>query len=169
MNWDHNEYTVAGHYLSALINDDSSGLTDEECDQVREFAAKVTKECGGPGHWSVETECSNFERCEICGLMGDCYDIAYIYQVKKKRGRKPSNIPRICKVHGEEMVEYKRTKGGRFFQCRECEAQKQLHMRYHSKSNDEIDDDVYRRLCELERFLKVIGEIKTEREENGSD
>jgi hypothetical protein len=30
MNWDHYDYRIAEHYLSALINGDQSGMTDTE-------------------------------------------------------------------------------------------------------------------------------------------
>ena len=72
------EFTVAGHFLSYLINGDVSGMTDEEERQVYAFEAEamgVIQNC----HWSYESdEESFFARCEICDLMADCITLQLV-------------------------------------------------------------------------------------------
>lgn len=61
--WDHYESKIATHYLSALINDDTSGLEDYE---VRDFTAwRTATEAQARvdgwivGHWTTDHDDSN--------------------------------------------------------------------------------------------------------------
>jgi hypothetical protein len=79
MIWDHYEYTIASHFLSALINDDPSGLEGDEDRQLTEFeraAHANAKESGFTvGHWdydSDELDNGNFTYCDVTGLRADC-------------------------------------------------------------------------------------------------
>lgn len=73
--WDHFESCVSSFFLSAIINDDLSGFTDEEEKEYYEFisaAVENAKEQGFTvGHWA-DNEPAGFCRCEITGLLTDC-------------------------------------------------------------------------------------------------
>lgn len=77
------EYTIAGHFLSALINADKSGLCDEDEAHLGLFLL-TQKEYSRAGHWDVVGEGDHdafFAKCDICGLKAYCFDVLYL--VKK--------------------------------------------------------------------------------------
>ena len=69
---DYFEYTIAAHFLTALINGDFSGFTDLEEKQFKAWHDNLPKVNGiiQP----VEDE-SFFGECEICGLYADCQTV----------------------------------------------------------------------------------------------
>ena len=75
MEFEQYEYTICGHYLSAIINGDYSGLEDSEEAELNEFLDSVSEH--GNGHWSVDSEEPDFCTDEVSGLMADCYDCTY--------------------------------------------------------------------------------------------
>jgi hypothetical protein len=81
------EYTILNHFLSALINGDDSGLSDDEIAQLKVFEGRAVraaqKEGASHWHWSVQTECSNFARCDVCGMLGDVSDVALVMMFKE--------------------------------------------------------------------------------------
>ena len=68
MKTDTYEYTVAEHWLSAIINGDYTGLSDEEENQLNDWLDDNQEMAS---HWS-DGESMGFDRCEITGLMSDC-------------------------------------------------------------------------------------------------
>ena len=70
------EYSICGAYLPAIINGDYSGLDDDEEKTLNSFLHYVF-EAHGAGHWSVDSEESSFQECEVSDLMADCYDCTY--------------------------------------------------------------------------------------------
>jgi hypothetical protein len=80
------EYHISGHYLSALINQDYSGLTDEEQHLLENFEYQV--ECDTPsgfefGHFSYSPDYSeDFASCEVCGLQSQVVPVTAIYWSK---------------------------------------------------------------------------------------
>lgn len=64
-------YTIASHFLPALINGDYTGLEDHEDLALDAFLAEVACK----GHWSCAEEGAGFTRCEVTGLMADCYEV----------------------------------------------------------------------------------------------
>jgi len=76
----YDEHLVAGHYLSYLINNDASGLDDDEIEEVN----KYIKESLPPRHiLDVSEREPSFIRCEVSGLWADCYKLE-IYTDKDK-------------------------------------------------------------------------------------
>ena len=72
------EYTISSHYLSSLINDDCSGLEDEE---AVEFDAWVKlMQDGRMGHWDCDSE-SYIAMCAVTGLLSDCTTVRFVYRV----------------------------------------------------------------------------------------
>ena len=80
------EYNIGTHYLSALINQDYTGLSDEEEGALEEFEYQVL--CDTPagfkfGHFSCNAdEPDEFKLCEISGLMAQTIPVAAIYWAK---------------------------------------------------------------------------------------
>ncbi len=73
MQWDHYDYRIGEHYLSALINGDESGMSDAESakfDAWIETAQSNATESGFTvGHWcDVENSGEDWGRCEVSGL-----------------------------------------------------------------------------------------------------
>lgn len=73
MKFDTYDYRIAGHYLSALINGDESGMTDAESSEFNEWqiAARKTATDAGYciGHWcDVDGSGEDWGRCDVSGL-----------------------------------------------------------------------------------------------------
>jgi hypothetical protein len=75
-------FFVAECYLSAIINDDYSGIEDDaERMKVSDFIVECHRL--GRGHFSVDLEYSeNFRRCYISGLFADCEELRYYVRSK---------------------------------------------------------------------------------------
>jgi hypothetical protein len=78
------EFKIAKHFVSALINDDESGLTDDEGAQLWEWEQNL------PNHYHLKApmhkvfdvspdEGENFDQCEVCGLLADCATLTVNY------------------------------------------------------------------------------------------
>jgi hypothetical protein len=74
----HEIYTfkMATHFVSAIINGDESGLTDEDCTQLRAFEQNLPRhyhyKTPKVGIWDVIDHGDNFTTCEVCDLHADC-------------------------------------------------------------------------------------------------
>lgn len=72
--WNQYEFKIADHFLSALINDDRSGMDDDEDEQLDDFvdAAYNTAVAAGwrVGHWSCVSEDGDedYGECDVTGL-----------------------------------------------------------------------------------------------------
>lgn len=80
------KYTLGSQFASAIVNGDYSGLSDSEGKELDYFISEL------PNHYHYKTKQhkifdmvdyeqeSNFDRCEITGLMGDCvnFQLSYI-------------------------------------------------------------------------------------------
>lgn len=69
MKFDHYEYTIGAHFLPALINDDYSGLYDDEQPILDEWLESNSMR---GSHWAVEDDSERFATCEISGLSNQC-------------------------------------------------------------------------------------------------
>lgn len=73
MQWDHYDYRISGHFLSALINDDWTGLEDSEAVAFKDFITQA-EDCAtdsgfSVGHWDADSEdCEDFGSCDVTGL-----------------------------------------------------------------------------------------------------
>lgn len=63
------QYTIGSHFLSAIINDDWTGLTDGEDKDLRRFTYTQVGE-----FWTTDPddEEARFAKCEVTGLMCNC-------------------------------------------------------------------------------------------------
>lgn len=71
--WDHFEYAIAEHRLSAMVNGDFSGMDDPECQQYRDFERQAFADAHAMGwnvgHWApVDGSGEDWGTCEICRL-----------------------------------------------------------------------------------------------------
>lgn len=79
--WDHFEYHVASHFLSAIINDDHTGLTATESTQLAGFIADAVKTAHDEGftpmHWDAGTDYNgeDFRVCDVCNQSACCVQI----------------------------------------------------------------------------------------------
>lgn len=78
------EFKVAKHFISALINNDESGLTDDEAAQLWEWEQNLPKHFHfkAPMHkvFDVSPDTGqNFIRCEVCELFADCATLTVNY------------------------------------------------------------------------------------------
>ena len=69
-------YTIGSHFLSAIINADCSGLTDEDERQLDDFLANLPPAAVG-GVWELQDDEyeTDFARCEVTDLMSDCVNV----------------------------------------------------------------------------------------------
>lgn len=77
-------YKIAKHFVSALINDDESGLTDDEGAMLWEFEQNLPKHfhLKAPMHKVYEVSSdddTDFDQCEVCGLLADCTTLTVNY------------------------------------------------------------------------------------------
>ena len=77
-------YKIAKHFVSALINDDESGLTDDEGTQLWEWEQNLPNhfDFKSPKHKVFDVspdEGEDFTFCEACGLWADCATLTVNY------------------------------------------------------------------------------------------
>jgi hypothetical protein len=74
--------SVAGSFLPAFINDDNSGLNQDQIDRVQEFVRELESRISVYHEkftFSFSTGLdSSFSRCEVCDFHADCYDVDVI-------------------------------------------------------------------------------------------
>ena len=59
------EFQIAQGIAAAIVNDDLSGMSDADCDHITAFCARVRIE-------SVQTDATQWRRCEASGFDADC-------------------------------------------------------------------------------------------------
>ena len=78
MQFDHYEYNIAGHWLSALINNDYSGLEEHEEKQLNQFITELPV----IGRWYIDDYSPAFSVDEVSGLYADTYKAKLLFEVK---------------------------------------------------------------------------------------
>ena len=73
MQWDHHEYKIAEHFLSALIDGNETGLEDDEQTQFEQWEARARANAIAAGytigHWTdVEDSGEDWGTCAVSGL-----------------------------------------------------------------------------------------------------
>ena len=76
-------YTLADHWLSAIINGDYTGLEDDEVQTLDTFLADLPKHFHYKtpmiGVWDVIGDEGHFARDDISGLHANCFDCTLTY------------------------------------------------------------------------------------------
>jgi len=82
--WDWYDYTIAGHYLPALINGDESGLEERECKMLQTFIDNLPEQAKA-GHWAYDSDENgeDFTTCEVCGLYAGCFNVRLMFKKKQ--------------------------------------------------------------------------------------
>lgn len=75
--WQVSEFEVLEHFLPALINDDRTGLTDDEEHALDMF---LEKQLSGPGHWDYEHSSGAFGTCEITGYKATLATVRWMFK-----------------------------------------------------------------------------------------
>ena len=68
------KFVIGQHFLPALVNEDLTGLDDSDLAAYEAFV-----EHRGGYICSITSEELSFARCDISGLMGDCFEIDFIW------------------------------------------------------------------------------------------
>ena len=74
MEFDYYQYEISGHFASAIINGDESGLSPAEISDLTAFMADLPV---NNGHFDIVDYDGEtfFSRCEICGLYSECLTV----------------------------------------------------------------------------------------------
>lgn len=70
---DYFEFDVAEHFLPAIINDDYTGLNDEETNLLHDFLSQAKGY--SLATWAIDDNSSNFIDCDVTGLFSSCYKV----------------------------------------------------------------------------------------------
>jgi hypothetical protein len=83
--WDYYPFQIGSHFLTALINEDSSGLSDEEEVSFDEWVYGALELVLNTQtfHWDCDNE-SYFGRDDVSGLMGDVVGVRLVFKKEKK-------------------------------------------------------------------------------------
>lgn len=71
-------FIIGEHFLSALINDDWTGLNDGESIQLETFLTDIWLELeagADASHWSYDEDQSEFRHCDVTGQRGMCVHV----------------------------------------------------------------------------------------------
>lgn len=71
---DYFEYRMAGHFVSALINGDFSGLDNDEVNLLDDWH-DLTRMNSFSNAFEVVDEEASFSVCEVCDLFAECYRV----------------------------------------------------------------------------------------------
>jgi hypothetical protein len=72
MKFDYFTYTIASHYAPAIINDDWTGLEDDEAEALQSWIDDLPK---GVEYWETTDGGGSFDRDEVSGLLANCVSI----------------------------------------------------------------------------------------------
>ena len=70
---DYFEYRVSEHFLPAIVNDDYTGLNDEESNLLQQFLTEASKLENAI--WVIDEDSSNFIDCDVTGLFSNCHKV----------------------------------------------------------------------------------------------
>tara|TARA_R110000868_G_scaffold18467_9_gene81175 strand:+ start:141 stop:392 length:252 start_codon:yes stop_codon:yes gene_type:complete len=80
MKFDYYQYEISAHFASAIINDDYSGLTDNEVKELDLFMGNLPVK---NGHFDLVDYEGFFSRCEISGLHDDCFNFRLYFPLNE--------------------------------------------------------------------------------------
>lgn len=86
--WTSYDYKIADSFLSALINDDFSGLEDSEAKELREWIADQEQHARNNRdnvsmHWDCDDSADDFGRCDVTGLFANRAEVRLMVYVKE--------------------------------------------------------------------------------------
>jgi hypothetical protein len=76
-------YTIADHWLCPLINDDYSGLEDDEVKELEDFINSLPKHYHFKtkmiSTWDIKEEEPFFAKDDVSGLHANCHNVTLMY------------------------------------------------------------------------------------------
>lgn len=73
--WDSYTYHIADHFLPALVNEDDSGLSNDESEELEAFVDEAFTDAREEGftasHWAVEDDSENISFCDVCDKLAN--------------------------------------------------------------------------------------------------
>jgi hypothetical protein len=69
MRFDHYEYSICSHWVSAIVNDDYTGLDDQEEKTLRDWLANNEQRAS---HWDFDESQPFYDIDEVSGFYADC-------------------------------------------------------------------------------------------------
>lgn len=81
--WDYYEFSIAEHFVSAIINEDYTGLNDEEEKQLDNFLAGYKD-----GHWDYEDLIGfseDYKTCEVCNQYAKTMQLRFHFKQSDRR------------------------------------------------------------------------------------
>jgi hypothetical protein len=78
MNFDYYTFNIGSHFLSAIINGDYSGLSDQEETALNRFMDNLPVK---NGHFDLVEDEGNFSQCEVSGLYDDCVEVRLYFPI----------------------------------------------------------------------------------------
>lgn len=83
-------HNISESFLCAIVNDDFSGLTDEEVSQLRDWFMSSTESYRDADdnewvhtHTTVDTANSpSFAHCDVCGLYANTYPVLVMFTLR---------------------------------------------------------------------------------------
>jgi hypothetical protein len=72
------QYTVSTTFVCAIVNDDWTGLSEEDDQQLHDFMYTLPMGSFSPTDMDQEPD---FKRCEVCGLDSDCIEFTLLVEV----------------------------------------------------------------------------------------
>jgi hypothetical protein len=79
MKLDNYEYTICHHWVSALVNDDYTGLDDDEEKTLRDWLENNEQRSS---HWDVEEGETFFAVDEVSGVYADCVTVRQYFPLR---------------------------------------------------------------------------------------
>jgi hypothetical protein len=78
MKFDYYTFNMGSHFLSAIINGDHSGLSDQEETALNRFMDNLPVK---NGHFDLVEDEGNFSACEVGGLFDDCVKVRLYFPI----------------------------------------------------------------------------------------
>lgn len=73
--WDSCTYHIADHFLPALVNEDDSGLSYDESEELEAFVDEAFTDAREEGftasHWAAEDGSENIGFCDVCDKLAN--------------------------------------------------------------------------------------------------
>ena len=79
MKLDHYEYCICPHWVSAIINDDYTGLDDDEEKTLREWLAANEQRAS---HWNIDDDEPFFAIDEVSDVYADCVTVRQYFPMR---------------------------------------------------------------------------------------
>jgi hypothetical protein len=79
MKFDYYTYHLSGHFISALVNGDRTGLEDQDESDLDAWIDSLPVS----GHFEIIDEEGNFRECDITGLHSDCFEVRLYFQTEE--------------------------------------------------------------------------------------